>query len=98
MTDEDAVGAVLRELERAHDRKDAKALEACFAPDALIYNLAPPLAKRGRDPEGLDAWFATWDGPITLDAAETEISVRDDLAVAAALNRMRGHQDGRRMR
>jgi ketosteroid isomerase-like protein len=90
MTEEDAIHAVLRELERAHERKDADALQACFAPDALIYNLAPPLAKRGSDPDGLDEWFATWDGPIHLEAAETEISVQGDLAVAAALNRMRG--------
>ncbi len=90
MTDEDAIIAVLRELERVHDRKDAAALEACFAPDALIYDLAPPLAKRGSDREGLDAWFATWDGPIRLDTADTEISVEGDLAVAAGLNRLRG--------
>lgn len=90
MKDEDTIRAVFDALEHAHAGKDARALQACYAPDALIYNLAPPLAKRGHDPAGTEDWFASWAGPIRLESAETEISVRDDLAAVTALNRMRG--------
>lgn len=90
MPGEDAIQNVFLDLEYAHARKDARALLACFSTDALIYNLAPPLTKRGHDLEGLDAWFATWEGAIMLESAEVETSVRDDLAVVTALNRMRG--------
>lgn len=90
MTPIDAIQIVFRELERAHHQKDARALQACFAPDVLVYNLAPPLATRGCDLAGTEDWMSTWSGPITLDARDEEISVQGDLAVVTALNRMRG--------
>ena len=90
MTPVDAIRAVFRELEHAHHLKDARALLACFAPDVLVYNLAPPLATRGCDLAGTEDWFSTWSGPITLEARDEEIRVQGDLAVVTALNRMRG--------
>lgn len=92
MKTEDALHEVFRELGRAHASKDARALLACYAPDALIFDLAPPLATRGRDLAATEAWFATWDGPITVDAAEVDINMSADLAWVSALNRMRGRK------
>ena len=90
MPAEHAIQDVFRELERAHARKDARAMLACYAPDALIFDLAPPLASRGRDLAETEAWLATWEGPVTVDAHETEINLSGDLAWVTALNRMRG--------
>lgn len=64
-----------------------------MAHDVVAFDLQPPLAFRGveaRDTAALDAWFATWDGGVTVEMHEPRILVSGDLAVAFGLNRMRG--------
>lgn len=90
MSSEDDIQAIFRELERAHANKDAAAMLACYAPDALIFDLAPPLASRGRNLAETQAWLATWDGPVTVDAEDVDLNISGDLAWTTALNRMRG--------
>ena len=90
MSDKDDVIALCRQLGRAHHDKDADAIAACYAPDAVIYSLAPPLAERGLDRDGIAAWLATWDGPIRVDAQDSVLDVAGDLACVSGLNRMRG--------
>lgn len=91
-TDREAIEALCEKLGRAHFDKDAAAIVACFAPDALIFDLAPPLSSRGMDREKVAAWLATWDGPIKMDAADFDIAVSGDLAWTTALNRIRGRK------
>ncbi|MCG8692614.1 MAG: nuclear transport factor 2 family protein [Minwuiales bacterium] len=86
------IAALCRALAVAHADKDADAIVDCYAADALIYSLAPPLGARGMDRDGVAAWLATWDGPIRVDAAEVDLTVRGDVAYATALNRMRGRK------
>ncbi|TQV79185.1 YybH family protein [Denitrobaculum tricleocarpae] len=86
----DEIIALCQTLDRAHHDKDAQAIAGCYAPDAVIYSLAPPLGERGLDRRGLDAWLATWDGPIRIDAQDMELSVTEGLAYSSALNRIRG--------
>ncbi len=86
----DAVIAVLKRLGMAHAAKDAAAIVDCYAPDATVYGLAPPLGSRGMDQDEVGAWLATWDGPIGIDSAESELVVGADLAWVTGLNRMRG--------
>ena len=89
------IAALCRKLAKAHADKDAVAIADCYAPDAVIYGLAPPLAERGMNREELDAWLATWDGPILIDEADGDVIVGGDVAYGTALNRMRGRkQDG----
>ena len=90
MTPKDDIIALCRRLGQAHHDKDADAILGCFAPDAVIYDLAPPLGRRGMDRASLDAWLATWDGPIVMDAEDLDLVVSDDLAYTSALNRIRG--------
>lgn len=82
--------AVCRKLAQAHADKDADTLAACYAPDAVIYDLAPPLGQRGFDRDGALAWFATWDGPIVVEAADVDLAVSGDVAFTTALNHMNG--------
>lgn len=89
-TDRGAIIAQCQRLGQAHRDGDADAIAACYAPDAVIYSLAPPLGERGMDRDGLAAWPATWVGPILIDARDMDLSVSDDLAWTSALNRMRG--------
>ena len=42
------------------------------------------------DVGAIAAWLATWTGPITVDAADVELAVAEDIAWCTALNRMSG--------
>lgn len=86
---EEIIGLCER-LRRAHAERDADAILACYAEDAVIYDLAPPLGRRGMGREGLVDWLATWDGPIHVDAEDIDLTVGEDLAYTSALNRTRG--------
>lgn len=89
-TAKDDVVVLCDRLAEAHRARDADAIIACYAADATIYSLAPPLGERGMDREAVAGWLATWSGPITIDAADVQIVVGDDIAWSTALNRMRG--------
>jgi uncharacterized protein (TIGR02246 family) len=89
-TERDEIVALCERLGRAHAERDADAIVACYAKDALIYDLAPPLGRRGIDRASVSDWLATWDGPITVDVRDDELIVEDDRAYTTALNRMVG--------
>jgi ketosteroid isomerase-like protein len=83
-----------RTLAKACAAHDADPIVEAYAPDAVIFDLAPPLRRRGMDRENVAGWFAGWDGPIRIDASEVSLAIVGDLAFASALNRMRGRQGG----
>ena len=87
--DRDEITALCQRLGQAHHDKNADAIVGCYASDAVIYSLAPPL-KDKIDRAGIAAWLNTWDGPILIDAEDEELVVGDGLAWSTALNRMRG--------
>jgi ketosteroid isomerase-like protein len=60
----------------------------------MIYDLAPPLGRRGMDRDSVRAWLASWEGPIQIDARDVNLVVDGDLAFVSALFRMRGSQGG----
>ncbi len=96
MTDSDRIIALCPRLARAHHDKDADAIVGCYAPDAVIYSLSPPLRDRV-DRAGMAAWLGTWDGPVEVEATDIDMVVGSDLAWTTALNRMRGTKtDGSR--
>ncbi len=90
MTERNNIIALCQRLRQAHRDKDADAIVGCYTDDALIYSLAPPLSSRGLSRDDTRAWLATWDGPVTIDAADVDVVVDGDIAWAAALSRMRG--------
>jgi uncharacterized protein (TIGR02246 family) len=83
-----------QKLARAHADHDADAIVEAYAPDAVIFDLAPPLGRRGMNRDSVAAWLAGWDGPIQIDARDVNLTVDGDLAFVSALNRMRGRQGG----
>lgn len=94
--DRDEIIMLCQRLGEAHYEKDADAIVACYAADAVIYSLAPPL-KDKIDLVGTREWLKTWDGPILLDAEDVDLVVGEDTAWSTALNRMRGTKtDGTR--
>jgi uncharacterized protein (TIGR02246 family) len=88
------IEALFQKLARAHADHDADAIVEVYAPDAVIFDLAPPLGRRGMNRDNVAAWLAGWDGPIQIDARDVSLTVEGDLAFVSALNRMRGRQGG----
>ena len=76
-----AIRGIIEDLGKALHDKDAAAFVARFTPDALIYDLAPPLSHK-IDADGLAAWFGTWKGPIKREVRDLSIRVSGDLAYA----------------
>ena len=93
-TDRAEIEALLQKLVRAHADHDADAIVEVYAPNAVIFDLAPPLGRRGMNRDNVAAWLAGWDGPIQIDARDVSLTVDGDLAFVSALNRMRGRQGG----
>lgn len=97
MTDHAAIRSLLDRVAAAIHDKDAAAVIACYDTEIVSYDLAPPLANGPEvehDPAGITAWFATWDGPIVVTAAETTLHVGGDVAYAHGLRRMTGTKTG----
>jgi uncharacterized protein (TIGR02246 family) len=88
------IEALFQRLARAHAEHDADAIVEAYAPDAVIYDLAPPLGRRGMSRDSVAEWLAGWEGAIQIDASDVNLAVAGDLAFVSALNRMRGRQGG----
>jgi uncharacterized protein (TIGR02246 family) len=88
------IEALLQQLARAHADHDADAIVEAYTPDAVIYDLAVPLARRGMNRNSIVDWLAGWEGPIRIDPHDVNLVVDGHLAFVSALNRMRGRQGG----
>jgi ketosteroid isomerase-like protein len=88
------IEALFRKLARAHADHDADAIVEAYAPDAVIFDLAPPLERRGMNRDNVAEWLAGWDGPIQIDARDVSLTLGGNLAFVSALSRMRGRQAG----
>ena len=93
MSDEPAIKKRLEDRARVIGNKDASAAVGYYADEIVNFDLAPPLAHRGReatDPAGFQGWFDTWDGPFALELSQLEIRATGDLAVAFGFLHMTG--------
>jgi ketosteroid isomerase-like protein len=88
--DEDEILALLAALRQAHHDKDAAAIAAAYADDAIICNLAPPLFHRGVDLKEKQAWLDTWEGPIDLEPRGYSLRISGDIAYAQGYTRLSG--------
>jgi PhnB protein len=91
--DEAAIRTLLEVHANAIRLKDAEQALAPYAPGSAIYDLAPPLAYRSdtrADRAGIEAWFATWDGPIGYELKDIEVTSSGPLAVAHGFLRISG--------
>ena len=70
--------------------KDVRGVMAHYAADSVTFDLAPPLISTGADTEGLQAWFATWRGPLAYEVRELKVTAGDGAAFAHSLVRLTG--------
>jgi PhnB protein len=80
-------------LKANHD-KDAAAFAAPFAPDAAVFNLAPPLIHRGIDLKEKQAWYDSWATPVDLESRDFKVTVSGDLAFCHGYLHMTGTKKG----
>jgi ketosteroid isomerase-like protein len=84
--------AVLDERVAAHAARDAQRMIATCAYGAVRYTLAPPLQQGPDTPygtlEGLQAWLATFDGPVLIEYRDPVVTADGDVAFVHALTQM----------
>lgn len=93
-TDERQVRDAITALHRAHYVKDALAAASIYAPDASVFNLAPPLEHHGVNVEEKQAWMDSWETPIEIAPRNLKIRVSGDFAFADCLLELKGTKKG----
>lgn len=73
----------------AHEDRDGAALAALYAPDAWVADLAPPLVRRGRSAAGMQGWFDSKSGPVTVRFRDPAVMVEGGLGVVQTLRHTR---------
>ena len=93
--DEAEIRALVAAVQRGHRDKDAAAIRAAYAEDVVTFDLAPPLRSvTDSDPDALQGWLDTWDGPIELLDRDLAIKIDGDLAFAHGFSRLSGRKRG----
>jgi ketosteroid isomerase-like protein len=88
--DEADIRAVVESLDKAHHNRDAAAIVAPYAQDAVVCDLAPPLSRHGMDLQAKKAWLETWEGPIDRESRDFNIIVSGESAFCHGLYRLSG--------
>jgi PhnB protein len=88
--DEADIRALVESIHTAHHNKDAAAIVAPYAQDAVVCDLAPPLSHRGMDLQEKKAWLDTWEGPIDCESRDFNITVSGDFAFCHGFYRLSG--------
>ena len=70
--------------------KDIDRLWSRYAPDVLLVDLAQPLRRAVAGRRDLAERFASWQGPITCELRDLEITVGHDVAFTHSLQWLRG--------
>jgi ketosteroid isomerase-like protein len=92
-TDAIQIRELIEDRAKALRRKDAAHFLSHHAADLVKFDLAPPLRASGAkalDRQKLEAWMASWEGPIGYELSELEVTAASDLALCHALLRISG--------
>ncbi len=91
-TDETQIQQLIDGWVKALRAKDIEGIMSHYAPDILLFDIAPPLQYKGADAyrKNWEEWFATWEGQIGYEIRDLSITVGDAVAFSHSLNRIRG--------
>ena len=72
--------------------KDVDAAMASYAPDLLLFDLAPPLQYRvaAVNRKSLKEWFASFQGPVGYEIRDLTVAASDEVAFGHGLSHMSG--------
>lgn len=88
-TDAEQIRQLVTDRAEAQHRADAAAVVAHYAPGAVLYDLAPPLATVSaaeRHVAGLQQWFTGFDGAVEFTMRDLDVTVGGDVAFAHSLS------------
>jgi ketosteroid isomerase-like protein len=92
--DEADIRDLVESMLKANHDKNAAAFAAPFAPDAAVFNLAPPLVHHGIDLKEKQAWYDSWSTPVDLESRDFKVTVSGDVAFCHGYLRMTGTKKG----
>jgi ketosteroid isomerase-like protein len=77
---------------RAVREKNIDALMSHYAPELVVFNVAPPLRDKGIEPnrKSWKEWFDSFKGGIDYDVRELTVVGGDDVAFSHSLNHVSG--------
>jgi PhnB protein len=87
------IRAIVDRWAKAIRAKDADGVLSHHAAGAVTFDLAPPLVSTGADAAGLQAWFATWTGPVGYVIRDLHVAAGEDTAFCHSLNQLSGTQN-----
>jgi uncharacterized protein (TIGR02246 family) len=91
MDDESAIRQLVADRVSAMRTGDAEAICGSYAPDAVVFTLAPPLVQPpedSRDVAQLRAWFEDKGGSVWSEVRDLKVTVDGDLALCTSLECM----------
>jgi ketosteroid isomerase-like protein len=92
--DEAEIRTLVGAQREAMHEKNAAAAVAQFAPDAVIFDLAPPLRSvYGANAKNLQEWMNTWEGPIKTETLELKLTISGDLALWYGYSKLSGRKE-----
>ncbi|QWF82059.1 YybH family protein [Amycolatopsis sp. CA-230715] len=100
MTDTKAAAEIrqlMTDREHAMRTGDADLLASHYAPEAVQFDLEPPLlhpAGELRDPSRMRNWFAKFGGRVDYDISELVVTASEDVAFCRSLERMGSAEAG----
>jgi uncharacterized protein (TIGR02246 family) len=92
-TPEEQVRTTLDDMLKALRAKDAKRVLSFYAPEPVLFELAPPLQQSGNGASGekaLGEWFASFNGPVGYETRDLKVTVDGTLAVCHGLGHLTG--------
>ncbi len=90
--DEAEIRQLIESRLKAVRARDVNVTMASCTPDFLLFDLAPPLQRRGApvNRKGLEEWFLTFRGPVGYEVRDLSITAGEDVAFSHSLNRITG--------
>lgn len=79
--DEAHIRRLIEKRSQAVSTRDVHYLVSLYAPDALLFEVLPPLTHRGSDVrESTESWLNSYQGPIGYETRDLNVSVGADVA------------------
>jgi uncharacterized protein (TIGR02246 family) len=88
--DEAQIRGLIEDRVRAIAEKDVDAVLSEYAPNVVMYNLAPPLQTKGKNREAIEKWFSGYKSEIGCEIRDLHVSTSYDVGFCHYLYRITG--------
>jgi ketosteroid isomerase-like protein len=84
------IRGLIKDRIKAIREKNVNAVLSEYAPDVVMFNLAPPLKTTGADKKGIEEWFSGYKSEIDCEIRDLNITASDNVGYCYYLYRIRG--------